>query len=70
MNQVRDISSLEQMIQQQIVQRGITEPAVLAAMRRVPRERFLPPDDRDAAYADVPLPSGTAKPSASRTSWR
>src|SRR5271156_174020 len=58
MNQVRDISSLEQMIQQQIVQRGITEPAVLAAMRCVPRERFLPRDDRDAAYADGAAPIG------------
>jgi protein-L-isoaspartate(D-aspartate) O-methyltransferase len=58
MNQVREVSSLEQMIQQQIVQRGITEPGVLAAMRRVPRERFLPPDDRDAAYADGAAPIG------------
>ncbi|GLI26002.1 hypothetical protein ARHIZOSPH14_02440 [Agromyces rhizosphaerae] len=38
--------------------RGIRDPAVLAAMRAVPREAFLPARLRDEAYADHPLPIG------------
>ena len=38
--------------------RGITDPRVLAAMREVPRERFVPPDCAAAAYQDTPLGIG------------
>jgi protein-L-isoaspartate(D-aspartate) O-methyltransferase len=38
--------------------RGITDERVLAAMRHVPRERFVPPDVADVAYQDTPLPIG------------
>lgn len=38
--------------------RPIEDSAVLAAMRAVPRHRFVPPALRDAAYADRPLPIG------------
>jgi len=37
---------------------GITDPQVLAAMRRVPRERFVPAELAEVAYADEPLPIG------------
>ncbi len=37
---------------------GIRDEAVLEAIARVPRERFVPPAWRDAAYADHPLPIG------------
>lgn len=37
---------------------GITNPAVLNALRRVPRERFLPRALRDRAYEDTPLEIG------------
>ena len=37
---------------------GIRDPRVLAAMERVPRHRFVPEDQRAAAYGDHPLPIG------------
>lgn len=35
---------------------GVTDPRVLAALRRVTREGFVPPDWRDRAYRDRPIP--------------
>ena len=46
------------MIQEQIRQRGVTDPRVLDAMGRVPRERFVPADQASRAYADSPLTIG------------
>ena len=46
------------MVRTQIEARGIRDPATLAAMRVVPRHRFVPPDLADSAYADQPLPIG------------
>ncbi|MBZ2168668.1 protein-L-isoaspartate(D-aspartate) O-methyltransferase [Marinobacter sp. F4216] len=46
------------MVDQQIMGRDILSPLVIEAMRRVPRERFVPPDLRDCAYDDGPLPIG------------
>ena len=52
-----DLSSQrDRMVERQIVSRGVRDPAVLAAMRSVPRERFLPPDLAEFAYRDSPLP--------------
>jgi protein-L-isoaspartate(D-aspartate) O-methyltransferase len=42
---------------------------VLNAMRKVPRERFVPVHLAFRAYDDAPLPIGRARPSLSRTSW-
>lgn len=36
----------------------VCSSAVEAAMRRVPREEFLPPEMKDDAYVDTPLPIG------------
>lgn len=36
----------------------IRDERVLAAMRRIPRERFVPPASRRSAYDDRPLPIG------------
>ena len=44
------------MVQEQIAWRGIHDQRVLAAMRQVPRHRFVPAADRSYAYADGPLP--------------
>jgi protein-L-isoaspartate(D-aspartate) O-methyltransferase len=44
------------MVERQLQLRGITDERVLAAMGEVPRERFLPEDLREAAYADAALP--------------
>jgi protein-L-isoaspartate(D-aspartate) O-methyltransferase len=46
----------EQMVAQQIERRGLVDPAVLAAMREVPREAFVPSRHRKHAYSDGPLP--------------
>ena len=48
----------ERMVERQLRRRGIEDERVLAAMGRVPRELFVPPDLRDAAYADAALPIG------------
>ncbi|MCC6176798.1 MAG: protein-L-isoaspartate(D-aspartate) O-methyltransferase [Chloroflexi bacterium] len=37
---------------------GISDPNVLAAIRRVPREAFIPPPLSERAYENVPLPIG------------
>ena len=36
----------------------IRDEQVLAAMARIPRERFVPPGEQDLAYEDIPLPIG------------
>ena len=38
--------------------RGIRDQQVLAAFDEIPRERFIPPEIRDQAYEDRPLPIG------------
>ena len=40
---------------------GVADPAVLAALRAVPRHRFVPPDWRHLAYEDIPLPIGAGQ---------
>jgi len=44
------------MIERQISARGIADPAVAAAMGRVPREQFVDPGLSEFAYEDTPLP--------------
>ena len=46
------------MVDDQLLTRDITEPRVISAMRRVPRDRFVPPDQSARAYEDRPLPIG------------
>lgn len=48
----------EQMIENQLKRRGITDPVVLQAMWEVDREFFIPEEVRDEAYYDGPLPIG------------
>ncbi len=56
---MRDFTVLRDiMIREQLAYRGISDPAVLAAMREVPREEFVPVDLRGSAYEDGPLPIG------------
>jgi protein-L-isoaspartate(D-aspartate) O-methyltransferase len=49
------------MVERQLRRRGIEDERVLAAMGRVPRERFLPGELREGAYADAALPIGDAQ---------
>jgi protein-L-isoaspartate(D-aspartate) O-methyltransferase len=46
------------MVEEQLVQRGVTDERVLAAMRRVPRHLFVEVPLRDRAHGDHPLPIG------------
>jgi protein-L-isoaspartate(D-aspartate) O-methyltransferase len=46
------------MVEQQIVARGVRDPAVLQAMLSVPREAFVGPEYVNEAYEDRPLPIG------------
>jgi protein-L-isoaspartate(D-aspartate) O-methyltransferase len=46
------------MVKDQIEARGVKNPEVLAAMRAVPRELFVPESVRPQAYEDRPLPIG------------
>ena len=55
-----DPSSAERraMIETQIRKRGVSAIRVLEAMAVVPRHKFVPPQFRNEAYADKPLPIG------------
>jgi protein-L-isoaspartate(D-aspartate) O-methyltransferase len=46
------------MVARQLEARGIRDSRVLAAMRKVPRERFVDESMRERAYEDAPLPIG------------
>ena len=46
------------MVQEQIEARGVTDTAVLDAMRSVPRHRFAPDHPPRLTYTDRPLPIG------------
>jgi protein-L-isoaspartate(D-aspartate) O-methyltransferase len=48
----------ERMVESQLRARGITDSRVLGAMRRVPRHRFVPADERALAYGDHPVAIG------------
>jgi protein-L-isoaspartate(D-aspartate) O-methyltransferase len=47
------------MVETQIAGRGIRDPRVLAAMRKVPRHLFVPASESASAYDDRPLPIGS-----------
>ena len=49
------------MVEEQLRARDIHTPAVLEAMRRVPRHRFVPDEERRSAYTDYPLPIGNGQ---------
>ncbi len=48
----------EEMIQRQIVARGVKDSKVIDAMRQVPRHRFVPQRQIKYAYQDEPRPIG------------
>ena len=58
----KDHNSLDQararMLRHDLRGRDITDPEVLRVMAEVPREEFVPPEDRWRAYANGPLPIG------------
>ncbi len=48
----------ERMVLHQVVRRGVRDPRVLAAVRKVERHRFVNESQRSTAYGDHPLPVG------------
>lgn len=48
----------EKMVEEQIIARGIRDPRVIAAMRKVPRHLFVEEALQEQAYSDHPLPIG------------
>lgn len=54
-----DFSVLQEaMVREQIARRGLSNPRLLEAFRRVPRHRFVPAELQRDAYRDGPLPIG------------
>ena len=51
----------ERAVSETIEKRGVKDPRVIEAMRNVPRELFVPPALRSAAYEDRPLPIGAGQ---------
>ncbi len=49
------------MVRRQIESRGVRDPQVLAAMREVARERFVPERELQWAFDDHPLPIGRGR---------
>jgi protein-L-isoaspartate(D-aspartate) O-methyltransferase len=50
-----------EMVARQIAGGGVRSRAVLDAMRAVPREEFVPPNLRELAYENAPLPIGSGQ---------
>ena len=53
--------NMDEMLRDQIVERGVGSPIVLDAMRHVPREHFVPEGMRDLAYSDQAIPIGNGQ---------
>ncbi len=51
----------ERMVMEQVEQRGVQDPRVLRAMRKVPRHRFVDEALVGLAYGDYPLPIGESQ---------
>ena len=58
---VHQLHARERMIEDQIAARGVRDPAVLDAIRSVPRELFVPDGAIHEAYEDRALPIGPAQ---------
>jgi protein-L-isoaspartate(D-aspartate) O-methyltransferase len=56
--EARLVRERERMVDEQLARRGITDARVLAAMRRIPRHRFVDEGLAHSAYGDHPLPIG------------
>jgi protein-L-isoaspartate(D-aspartate) O-methyltransferase len=54
----KQASRLEQMLRQQVIERGLNDARLLTAMRAIPREAFFAEDQQQHAYADRATPIG------------
>lgn len=48
----------EEMVHDQLIRRGISDPKTLTAFRKVPRHLFIREEMRSHAYSDYPVPIG------------
>ena len=53
-----NLTARRQMVDQQIRTWEVLDPRVLDVFSEVPREAFVPPEYRELAFADVPIPIG------------
>ena len=51
----------ERMVEEQLVPRGISDPAILETLKKVERHRFVPKEYFNNAYGDYPLPIGSGQ---------
>ncbi|MFQ6672785.1 MAG: protein-L-isoaspartate(D-aspartate) O-methyltransferase [Candidatus Tectimicrobiota bacterium] len=51
----------EKMVREQLIAREVRDERVLAAMRKIPRHRFVDSALADRAYGDYPLPIGSGQ---------
>jgi protein-L-isoaspartate(D-aspartate) O-methyltransferase len=56
MNKIDFAKRRAEMVERYIAHRGVRSAVVLAAMKKVPREKFLPEEMIEFAYEDAPLP--------------
>lgn len=57
----RFVTLRQRMVRYQLESRDICDPRVLQVMGRIPRHRFVPASQREAAYADWPLQIGAGQ---------
>jgi protein-L-isoaspartate(D-aspartate) O-methyltransferase len=55
------IEARNNMVDSQVRPNKVSDPRIIAAMRRLPRERFLPPGLASRAYADEDVPLGRGR---------
>jgi protein-L-isoaspartate(D-aspartate) O-methyltransferase len=49
------------MLEQQVRPWEVLDPRVVEVMAALPRERFVPPEFREIAFADIPIPIGSGE---------
>jgi protein-L-isoaspartate(D-aspartate) O-methyltransferase len=57
----RFLDARNRMVDSQVRPNKVADPRILAAMRAIPRERFLPPAMASLAYADLDVPLGNGR---------
>lgn len=55
------LAARQAMVDSQLRPQGVNDPAVVAAMAAVPREQFVPEEQRPLAYADRSIPLGEGR---------
>lgn len=58
MSQLSPYDAERRQLLKELVEQGINDIDVLASIQKIPRERFIPPRDREAAYENHPVPVG------------